>query len=409
MEFVPSNIIKTPDFGAMAQNAMQQKRQDINEMNDWMDANKKKEGAYLEGDKPAVQEAWNAYQQQLDKYVESESREAKRAADEAYGKYAQIAGVAMANAEQYRSQVAEYKADPSKFSIGGQEFLSLADEYRRTRRSADELMEAVQNPFVIAQSMKYDLADPVTQSQKMLQMSSAKISDFYDESGSLNTAAARAYAQKLAKATINANESSVEKAMAWGGVRSGFAGGEDGMINSMEELEFLRNQPEEDRMEFINSYQTELVNNFMRLLPNEKKKTSTNDGKYIPLSQYDVDYPTSDPDKSPEKVKFYALAKPVASLKGVVGFGMDPRGNILLEEEVSVKEFDKDTGDEVTVKKIVRRPAESNEVARLNSIITKDYGVSLDKIFVPSQEESNTGSMTDEKYKQWLKDNGLDG
>ena len=64
MEFVPSNIIKTPDFGAMAQNAMQQKRQDIKEMNDWMDANKKKEGAYLEGDKPAVQEAWNAYQQQ---------------------------------------------------------------------------------------------------------------------------------------------------------------------------------------------------------------------------------------------------------------------------------------------------------------------------------------------------------
>ena len=72
MDFVPPNIIKTPDFGAMAQNAMQQKRQDIKEMNDWMDANKKKEGAYLEGDKPAVQDAWNVYQQQLDKYVESE-------------------------------------------------------------------------------------------------------------------------------------------------------------------------------------------------------------------------------------------------------------------------------------------------------------------------------------------------
>jgi hypothetical protein len=168
----------------------------------------------------------------------------------------------------------------------------------------------------------------------------------------------------------------------------------------MEELEFLRNQPEEDRMEFINSYQTELVNNFMRLLPDEKKKTSTGDGKYIPLSSYEVDYPTSDAEKSPEKVKFYALAKPVASLKGVVGFGMDPRGNIILEEEVSVKEFDKDTGEEVTVKKIVRRPAESNEVARLNSITTKDYGLSLDKIFVPSQGGDNQDFNLESYYQE---------
>jgi len=400
MEFVPSNIIKTPDFGAMAQNAMQQKRQDIKEMNDWMDANKKKEGAYLEGDKPVVQDAWNAYQQQLDKYVESESRESKRAADEAYGKYAQIAGTAMANAEQYRSQVAAYKADPSKFSIGGQEFLSLTDEYRRTRRSVDELMEAVQNPFVISQSMKYDLADPVTQSQKMLQMSSAKLQDFYDESGNLNKSAARAYAERLAGATVNANETSVEKAMAWGGVRSGYAGGEDGMINSMEEIEFLRNQPEEDRMEFINSYQKELVNNFMRLLPENKKETKTGDGKYIPLSSYEVDYPSSDPDKSPTKVNFYALGKPESGLKGVIGFGMDPNGDVLLEEQIEVKEFNEDTGDDETVKKIVKRKAEASEVARLKSILKKDYGVSLDKIFVPSQGGDNQDFDLESYYQE---------
>jgi len=400
MEFVPSNIIKTPDFGAMAQNAMQQKRQDIKEMNDWMDANKKKEGAYLEGDKPVVQDAWNAYQQQLDKYVESESRESKRAADEAYGRYAQIAGTAMANAEQYRSQVAAYKADPSKFSIGGQEFLSLTDEYRRTRRSVDELMEAVQNPFVISQSMKYDLADPVTQSQKMLQMSSAKLQDFYDESGNLNKSAARAYAERLAGATVNANETSVEKAMAWGGVRSGYAGGEDGMINSMEEIEFLRNQPEEDRMEFINSYQKELVNNFMRLLPENKKETKTGDGKYIPLSSYEVDYPSSDPDKSPTKVNFYALGKPESGLKGVIGFGMDPNGDVLLEEQIEVKEFNEDTGDDETVKKIVKRKAEASEVARLKSILKKDYGVSLDKIFVPSQGGDNQDFDLESYYQE---------
>lgn len=408
MEFVPSNIIKTPDFGAMAQNAMQQKRQDIKEMNDWMDANKKKEGAYLEGDKPAVQEAWNAYQQQLDKYVESESPAAKRAADEAYGKYAQIAGTAMANAQQYRSQVAAYKADPSKFSISGQEFLSLSDEYRRTRRSADELIEAVNNPFVISRSMKYDLADPVTQSQKMLQMSSAKLNDFYSENGTLNRSAARAHAEYMAEAFINANESSVEKALAWGGVREGLAGGEDGMINSMEELEFLRSQPEDKRQMFIDKYKEELVNDFMRLLPGKKQEKKDGKKGGLILEQYDVELPTSDP-AAPQTATFQAFAKPLTgTMKNIVGFGENKLGEFLVQEAVEVETRDA-KGNKIKKQKKNIRKAEPNEIARIKAELRKDYNISFSEKSVSSQEESANGGMTDAEYQQWLKDNGLDG
>lgn len=408
MEFVPSNIIKTPDFGAMAQNAMQQKRQDIKEMNDWMDANKKKEGAYLEGDKPAVQEAWNAYQQQLDKYVESESPAAKRAADEAYGKYAQIAGTAMANAQQYRSQVAAYKADPSKFSISGQEFLSLSDEYRRTRRSADELIEAVNNPFIIAQSMKYDLADPVTQSQKMLQMSSAKLNDFYSEDGTLNRSAARSHAEYMAEAFINANESSIEKALAWGGVREGLAGGEDGMINSMEELEFLRSQPEEKRQMFIDKYKEELVNDFMRLLPGKKQEKKDGKKGGLILEQYDVELPTSDP-ASPQSATFQAFAKPLTgTMKNIVGFGENKLGEFLVQEVVEVETRDA-KGNKIKKQEKNIRKAEPNEIARIKAELRKDYNISFSEKSVSSQEESANGGMTDAEYQQWLKDNGLDG
>lgn len=408
MEFVPSNIIKTPDFGAMAQNAMQQKRQDIKEMNDWMDANKKKEGAYLEGDKPAVQEAWNAYQQQLDKYVESESPTAKRAADEAYGKYAQIAGTAMANAQQYRSQVAAYKADPSKFSISGQEFLSLSDEYRRTRRSADELIEAVNNPFVISQSMKYDLADPVTQSQKMLQMSSAKLNDFYSEDGTLNRSAARSHAEYMAEAFINANESSVEKALAWGGVREGLAGGEDGMINSMEELEFLRSQPEDKRQMFIDKYKEELVNDFMRLLPGKKQEKKDGKKGGLILEQYDVELPTSDP-AAPQVTTFQAFAKPLTgTMKNIVGFGENKLGEFLVQEVVEVEAWG-DKGKKIKKQEKKIRKAEPNEIARIKAELRKDYNISFSEKSVSSQEESANGGMTEAEYQQWLKDNGLDG
>lgn len=394
MDFVPPNIIKTPDFGAMAQNAMQQKRQDIKEMNDWMDANKKKEGAYLEGDKPAVQDAWNVYQQQLDKYVESESRDDKRAADEAYGAYVQIAGTALANAEQYRGQVAAYKADPSKFSISGQDFLSMTEEYRRTKRSANQLTEAIQNPFIIPQSMKYDLSDPVTQSQKMLRMSSAKIADFYNADGTLNRAAARSYAEKLATATINANETSVEKAMAWGGVRAGYAGGEDGIINSMEELDFLRNQPEEVRAEFINNYQKELVDDFMRLIPNQRRKEEGTGKAKRKLASTSMSIQAA----GGEEVNFLVLPDRVG---GIIAVGVSPDGKYFVQEQKKEKKEDPETLEEVTVETEEYRPATQTELARIVSKYGNTYDLSsLSGNSVSSQSSESQDFNLDEYYEE---------
>jgi hypothetical protein len=366
MEFVPSNIIKTPDFGAMAQNAMQQKRQDINEMNNWMDSNQKKEGAYLEGDKPAVQEAWNKYQEELDRAVESGNRDARRKADEAYGSYVQIAGTALSLSEQYRSQVAAYKTDPSKFSISGQEFLSLTDQYRRTRRSANDIAEAAQNPFVIAQSMKYDLSNPLDQAGKMVEMSAAKVKDFYDAQGNLDTEALKNYAEELATATINANETSLEKAMAWGGVRSGYAGGEDGMINSMEELEFLRNQPEEKRQEFIDGYKNELVNNYINLLSNKKKEDS---GKKKLATN-----PISLQAAGGETVNFITLP---GDINGITQIGAAPNGEIFItvEERVKTGKID-DQGNEIYETKVENRPATQTEVSKIMSKYGNTYDFS---------------------------------
>lgn len=375
MEFVPSNIIKTPDFGSMAQDAMNQKRQDINEMNTWMDSNKKKEGAYLEGDKPAVQEAWNKYQEELDRAVESGNRDARRKADEAYGSYVQVAGTALSLAEQYRSQVAAYKTDPSKFSISGQEFLSMTDQYRRTRRNANDIAEAAQNPFVIAQSMKYDLSNPLDQAGKMVQMSAAKVKDFYDAQGNLDADGLRRYAEELATATVNANETSLEKAMAWGGVRSGYAGGEDGMINSMEELEFLRNQPEEKRKEFIDSYKNELVNNYINLLSNKntedsgKKKLATDAVSLQAAGGEDVNFITLPGD-----------------INGITQIGSAPDGQIFVTVETKVKTGIDENGNDIYENKVEYRPATQTEVSKVMS----KYGNTYDFSALKAQPQQQT-------------------
>lgn len=387
MEFVPSNIIKTPDFGSMAQDAMNQKRKDINEMNTWMDSNKKKEGAYLEGDKPAVQEAWNKYQEELDRAVESGNRDARRKADEAYGSYVEVAGTALSLAEQYRSQVAAYKTDPSKFSISGQEFLSMTDQYRRTRRNSNDIAEAAQNPFIIAQSMKYDLSNPLDQAGKMVQMSAAKVKDFYDAQGNLDTDGVRRYAEELATATINANETSLEKAMAWGGVRSGYAGGEDGMINTMEELEFLRNQPEEKRQEFIDSYKNELVNNYINLLSNNKKEDS---GKKK-LATDSISLQAA----GGENVDFITLP---GDVNGITQIGSAPDGEIFVtvEERVKTGEID-ENGNEVYETKVEYRPATQTEVSKVMSKYGNTYDFSdLNR----TQQESQTQTATEPKAEQ---------
>lgn len=365
MEFVPSNIIKTPDFGSMAQDAMNQKRQDINEMNTWMDSNKKKEGAYLEGDKPAVQEAWNKYQEELDRAVESGDRGARRKADEAYGSYVQTAGTALSLAEQYRSQVAAYKTDPSKFSISGQEFLNVTDQYRRTRRNAADIAEAAQNPFVIAQSMKYDLSNPLDQAGKMVEMSAAKVKDFYDAQGNLDVDGLRKYAEELATATINANETSLEKATAWGGVRSGYAGGEDGMINSMEELEFLRSQPEEKRQEFIDSYKNELVNNYINLLSNKKREDS---GKKK-LATDSISLQAA----GGEDVNFITLP---GNINGITQIGSAPDGQIFVTVENKVKTGIDENGNDIYETKVEYRPATQTEVSKVMSKYGNTYDFS---------------------------------
>lgn len=407
MEFVPSNIIKTPDFGSMAQNAMNQKRQDINEMNNWMDSNKKKEGAYLEGDKPAVQEAWNKYQQELDIAVESGDRGTRRKADEAYGAYAQLAGTAMANADQYRSQVAAYKADPSKYSIGGQEFLSLSDKYRRTKRSADDIVLAVQNPFVVAQSMKYDLANPVEQARKMAQMSSAKTKDFYSDAGQLNATSARRYAEELADSFIRANESSVEKAMAWGGIRTGYAGGEDGMLNSMEELEFLRNQPEEKREEFIEKYKQELVENYMKVLPTDLKLKEDKDGKGGLNKNFQMlqPYPEATVDlfKPPSNTSRLTMYPMPSKIDDIESFGYDEDGKVYVTEArvVEVEKQDAD-GQFITVKEkeYETRLATDKDISFINSKskgAIDYYRPTASGNSVSSQEENGSSANSDDR------------
>ena len=104
---------------------------------------------------------------------------------------------------------------------------------------------------------------------------------------------------------------------------------------------------------------------------------------------------------------FYAIAKPIPGLKSVVGFGISPTGEFLIEEQKEVEIRIAGSIDKEKTIEFSTRKAEDNEIARIKAMLEKDYNVSLSEKSVSSQEESSSNGMTDKEYQQWLKDNGL--
>jgi hypothetical protein len=385
-DFVPGNIIQTPDFGRMAQGYVQQYRQEEAAKNQFLNEFDKKEGLYLEGYKPAVQESWNNVQSVMDMVAQDDTPENRRKLKEAYGEYSTAAGTAQYLSNEYRQNIAAYKADPTKFAVGSDEFLNLTEDYKLRKRSRNELLDEVNNPFFLQRSIKYDLLNPYDQAKVLLSDSRMKISDFYNDEGQLNRSALRAYAEKRARAQVNADPQNLDKAAAWGGIREGYAGGEDGVITTPQELEFIQSQDEETKNSFIDKYVNELATNYVDLVA-EQLKTKGKDGKdLLKLLPYESSRAAVPGVGDIEGVDFQAFAKPLSgTLKNAIGFGVDPMGRYLVEEVVEREVRSGRTKQKK--KESVIREANPSEIAQITNALSKDYGLTISEKSVSSQED----------------------
>ena len=386
-DFVPGNIIQTPDFGRMAQGYVQQYRQEEAAKNQFLNEFDKKEGLYLEGYKPAVQESWNNVQSVMDMVAQDDTPENRRKLKEAYGEYSTAAGTAQYLSNEYRQNIAAYKADPTKFAVGSDEFLNLTEDYKLRKRSRNELLDEANNPFFLQRSIKYDLLNPYDQAKVLLSDSRMKISDFYNDEGQLNRSALRAYAEKRARAQVNADPQNLDKAAAWGGIREGYAGGEDGVITTPQELEFIQSQDEETKNSFIDKYVNELATNYVDLVA-QQLKTKGKDGKdLLKLLPYESSRAAVPGVGDIEGVDFQAFAKPLSgTLKSAVGFGVDPMGRYLVEEVVEREVRSGRTKQKK--KESVIREANPSEIAQITNALSKDYGLTISEKSVSSQEDS---------------------
>ena len=333
-DFVPGNIIQTPDFGQMAQGYVQQYRQEEAAKNQFLDEFDKKQGLYLDGYKPAVQESWDNVQSVMDLVAENDSPENRRKLKEAYGEYSTSAGTAQYLSDEYRKNIAAYKADPAKFAVNSDEFLDISNDYKLRKRTRGEMLDEVNNPFFIQRSSKYQLLNPYDQAKQLVSDSKMKLPDFYNAQGQLNRGALRAYAEKRARAQVNALPDNVERAMVWGAPKEGYP-----EVNSIEDLQMISALDDELKQSFVDRYVDELTNNYMDLIASQVKIDNDKDSKLMSLTPYEstrvIEAEAGTGEEGPKNVEFQSFEKPLSgSLKNIVGFGLQSRMVEMLIEEV---------------------------------------------------------------------------
>ena len=393
--FIPPNIIQTPDFAGLAKERIDRKRQEESSKNAYLDQFSEAQGLYLDGDRPAVQDAWDKVQSTIDMVAESDSPEARRQLKQVYADYSKVAGTAQVLADQHRAQVAGYKADPTKYAMSGGDFFSWDEEYRTKTRSFDDMQSALDNPNVLPSSASYALLNPYDQAQTLMGETANVASSFYDASGSLDAKGLRDRVSDIARKKIMGNPEAIERAIIWGATTrnnqsDGFAGDGDGKINSLEELNMIKELPAEEREKYMEAYITALVDDYVELTPGSAE---TGGGKqklsgYQVTQQVEGTIGASGPAPA-QDVNLDMTVLPGTVKKGGLGFteigvGDDGKYYVTVETKVDEKYVDDQYNEQTrSVTQSETREANPQEVAA----IVSTYGNKYDLSFLNIQAE----------------------
>ena len=389
--FIPPNVIQTPDFAGLAKERIDRKRQEETNKNAFLDQFSEAQGLYLDGDRPAVQDAWNKVQSTIDMVAENDTPESRRQLKQVYADYAKVAGTAQVLADQHRTQVAAYKADPTKYAMSGSDFFSWDEDFRTKTRSFDDMQSALDNPNVLPSSASYALLNPYEQAQTLMGETARVASTFYDSSGVLDTLGLKSRIRDLAIKKITANPEAMERAIIWGATtannpQSGFAGDGDGKINSLEELNMIKELPQEERQKYMEAYLDALVDDYMELTPGNVNKQS--DKKSLPTTPLSIQaaggqevgfitlpgYINTSFDY--EKTDEISGETTTASAQGkITQIGSDPNGSlyVTIESTESTGEIDSE-GNDITRTVVRHQPATQYQVDK----ILGKYGNSYD-------------------------------
>ena len=263
-KFVPSTVIQTPDFLGLAQQRQdqmkKQKAATYNYINDYKQTGEN----YLEGFIPAVQSQWNQVEQAMNTVAADDNISTRRALDNAYANYAQVAGKAKFLTDGYYENTSQYRADPSAYGIDYNEYEQYSNVYRYTPQTSNSLL--AMEEYVVPKSMEFQITAPNEMANTILDQVKPRIeTDFYDpRTGKYDVASIADLGRNLLQKTVGYGTENIEMATVYGGLRSM---GKDKITNS-QQYNFIMSQDDNTK----SSYQNDYIDNTMSIFVDQLKR-----------------------------------------------------------------------------------------------------------------------------------------
>ena len=217
-------------------------------------------GQVLNRFKPEVQKAFDDAVKRGEQFAYSGLDEDKKAYLESLGGFNMLLGGAKAKTDIYNQQVQGYYTDASKFSITGDDFMSLTKEYADTPAGVEEIVDINQGVFRLPTSEGLQFLNPEDAANSAIGVFNNKQLDFSD-GYVVNKPKASAYLRDTYLPNIVPVGTEAElMAIAYGARKQGFERmNERGL--SRADLERLQKLPQEQK----NALKQEYLNDVMKI------------------------------------------------------------------------------------------------------------------------------------------------
>lgn len=272
-DFVPSTIIKTPDFLGMAQQRQAQMKKEKAATYNYIKDYKQTGENYLEGFIPAVQLQWNQVEQAMRQVADDDNISTRSALDNAYANYSKVAGKAKFLTENYYANTSAFRSDPASFGLSFDEYEQTSNVYRYTPQTPSSLLSMEE--YVVPKLREFDISAPDVTADRIFQQLQDRIDNEFtnQNTGYVDVARAMEAAEEILDMTINFSPENVEMATVWGGIDYGLIGDEK-RIRNEQQLQFILGQPEDNITKFRERYSLATLKNFQDRIARVGKVTT---------------------------------------------------------------------------------------------------------------------------------------
>jgi len=257
--------ILLPDFASIEARAREQQFNRQLQLDNYMAQFQQQQGAYLPGDKPAVQESWKSVERAMDDLARSpRSIEARRRIREAQAYHNTLAGAAQFNAKSYLTEMDFAMNNPEKIAERADEFNAKSQQFYTAPRTPDEIMAIAEggSPFRFNRVASYDAGNPVTHAESLIKKFEPIAGDFVDErTGRIDEAALEKFVTENLEASMSDAEQA-ERGVVWARNSRGY-NGLPGRL-SAQDLNAIRSLPQEKQAEAVQYYMGRVKDEFLR-------------------------------------------------------------------------------------------------------------------------------------------------